>query len=84
MPPQKPAKAEKPPREKQAKRKANPKLIAAARELRDRWLEQVNDQPALMAPAGKYEVARSLAIEPPPLASHAVAGEGVGRMLPAA
>jgi hypothetical protein len=42
---------------KQAAR-TDPKLIAAARELRDRWLEKVNEMPAL--PVGKYEVTRAL------------------------
>ena len=42
------------------KRKADPKLIAAARELRDRWLEKVNEDPSLILPAGKYDVAREL------------------------
>ena len=42
------------------KRKADPKLIAAARELRDRWLEKVNEDPSLILPAGKYDVARQL------------------------
>ncbi|HEV2294899.1 MAG TPA: hypothetical protein VGR35_13685 [Tepidisphaeraceae bacterium] len=36
-------------------------LIAAARELRDRYLERVNEQPdALIAPAGRYDVSRGL------------------------
>ncbi len=42
------------------KRKADPKLIAAARELRDRWLEKVDENPSLILPAGKYDVARAL------------------------
>ena len=48
--------AAKPKREKKPKAKMNPKLIAAARELRDRWLERVNEIP--MIGDGKYEVAR--------------------------
>ena len=34
-----------------------PDLTAAARELRDRWLEQVNSGPMAL-PAGKYDVSR--------------------------
>ncbi len=49
---------EKPKREKKAKPKNDPRLVAAARELRDRWLEQVNTTPLL--PSGKYEVARTI------------------------
>jgi hypothetical protein len=38
--------------------KIHPKFISAARELRDRWLEKVNEMPAL--PGGKYDVSRAL------------------------
>ena len=56
--------AAKPKAEKKPKQKHDPKLIAAARELRDRYLEHVNqDQSALPAPGGKYEVVKHL---PPP------------------
>ena len=41
--------------------KIDPKLVAAARELRDRWLEKVNEEPALLTSVGKYDVARALA-----------------------
>jgi len=54
-------KAPKAPKEKpvRVKRKADPRLASAARELRDRWLEQVNaSAPAL--PSGKYDVSRAL------------------------
>jgi hypothetical protein len=55
---------EKPKRQKQPKPKADPKLIAAARELRDRWLERVNDDPSLIGSGigsnGKYDIARAL------------------------
>ena len=57
---QKPARAKK---EKvaKAKRAADPRLAAAARELRDRWLEQVNAGRGEVAlPAGKYEVSRAI------------------------
>ncbi len=54
----------KPPREKKPKVKNDPKLIAAARELRDRYLEQFNSasfaQGRGALPAGKYDLARSL------------------------
>jgi len=40
--------------------KNDPKHVAAARELRDRWLEQVNAGQVLEAGQGKYEVSRAL------------------------
>jgi hypothetical protein len=42
--------------------KADPKLVAAARELRDRWLERVNEGRGGggLLPSGKYDVARAL------------------------
>ena len=43
------------------KRKADPRLVAAARELRDRWLERVHEGGLLPATAGKYDVSRSVA-----------------------
>jgi hypothetical protein len=51
--------------EKKAKTamKNDPRLIAAARELRDRWMEQVAAQPGLILPApgsAKYEVSRAM------------------------
>jgi hypothetical protein len=57
---------EKPKREKKPKRKNDPKLVAAARELRDRWLEHANADPSMLLPTGKYDVARALvsAVEP--------------------
>lgn len=45
---------------KKAKRpaiKIDPRHVAAARELRDRWLEKVNENPSLLS-QGKYDVAR--------------------------
>lgn len=51
---------QKPTREKKPKVKADPKLIAAARELRDRWLEHVNAGEMLLEGAGKYDVSRAL------------------------
>jgi len=47
------------------RQKNDPKLVAAARELRDRYLEQINTTPLLSQ--GKYDVARALsAVEAPP------------------
>jgi hypothetical protein len=37
-----------------------PRLVAAARELRDRWLEQVNADPSSLLAQGKYDVRRGL------------------------
>jgi hypothetical protein len=48
-------------REPRAKTKCDPRLIAAARELRDRWLEKVNAGVLLPAEAGKYELTRRIA-----------------------
>jgi hypothetical protein len=56
------AKREKPAGPKPAT-KNDPKLVSAARELRDRYLEHVNSNDGLPAPRGKYEVSRQL---PPP------------------
>ncbi len=53
----------KPKREKRVKTKNDPKHVAAARELRDRWLEKVNDDPSLLTASGKYDVSRQL--QPP-------------------
>jgi hypothetical protein len=56
----------KPPRrraEKAPKPKYDPKYLAAARELRDRCLEHVNDNGALPPPRGKYDVSRALHVE---------------------
>ena len=41
---------------------ADPTLAAAARELRDRWLEQINATPT--ESRGKYAVGRLIASEP--------------------
>ena len=57
-----PALVEKPKPQKKPKVKADPKLVSAARELRDRYLEQVNITALL--PVGKYDVRRAL--EAPP------------------
>jgi hypothetical protein len=57
-PPAKPAES-KPAKPQRPKEKLDPQLVAKARELRDRYLEQVNDR-LLLAPGGKYDVARAL------------------------
>ena len=63
---------------KRVKAKADPKMVAAARELRDRWLDAVNSGQASVAlPAGKYEVSRQIAV------GEAVDGQR-GRLLEAA
>ena len=64
----KPAKGakEKAPR---VKRACDPRLVAAARELRDRWLERVNDTPLLSR--AKYDVARLVDASGAQLPSHA-------------
>jgi hypothetical protein len=40
--------------------KNDPKLVAAARELRDRWLEKVNQEGYQLEGRGKYEVSRAI------------------------
>jgi hypothetical protein len=54
-------------------RPGDPRLVTAARELRDRWMERVNDDPLLLASAGssgagagaKYDVTRVIAARSP-------------------
>ncbi len=46
------------PKVKRKKAKIDPKYIAAARELRDRYLEQVNEKGFRLESTGKYEVVR--------------------------
>ena len=50
----------KPPREKKQKRKNDPRLVAMARELKDRWLEEVNAGRYLPSSRARYDVGRSL------------------------
>ncbi|MGB7161483.1 MAG: hypothetical protein WBD40_25715 [Tepidisphaeraceae bacterium] len=57
--PQRSAAKQKPAREKKPKAKNDPKLVSAARELRDRYLEHVNDR-MVIAADGKYDVSRAL------------------------
>jgi hypothetical protein len=56
----KPVKAK---RDKPPKAKIDPTYLAAARELRDRWMERVNDDALLLpAPRGTYDVSRALPV----------------------
>ena len=50
--------AEKPTKCKRKKVKNDPKFVAAARELRDRWMEQVNGGKIEMIGNGKYELGK--------------------------
>ena len=45
---------------KKPKAKNDPRLVAAARELRDRWLERVNADPTALPSEGKYDVSRAV------------------------
>jgi hypothetical protein len=56
---------EKPKRQKATRAKTDPMLVAAARELRDRWLEQMNAGEFVLAD-GRYDVARIEAQSPAP------------------
>jgi len=51
---------EKPEKEPKAKVKLDPRMKEAARELKDRWLEQVNSGMYLPMANGKYEVSRGI------------------------
>ncbi len=46
------------PKAERVKRVCDPRLVSAARELRDRWLEQVNGTPLIRQ--GKYEISRQI------------------------
>jgi hypothetical protein len=48
-------------KEPRKKTRNDPRLVAAARELRDRWLEEVNAGAAMLLGNGKYDVCRELA-----------------------
>jgi hypothetical protein len=54
-----PPKVEKP--KPQPKRTNDPRMVAAARELRDRWLEEVEANPLVLTANGKYDVCRQIA-----------------------
>jgi hypothetical protein len=47
-------------KEKKPKQKNDPRLVAAARELKDRWLEEINSGRYLPLATGKYEVSRQI------------------------
>ena len=47
--------------ERKPKLKNDPMLVAKARELRDKWLEHVQANPAALLATGKYDVSRALA-----------------------
>jgi hypothetical protein len=55
---------EKPKCEMHPRQKNDPKYVAAVRELRDRYLEQVNADRLLPAAHGKYDVNRQLEAAP--------------------
>ncbi|MBA3273103.1 MAG: GNAT family N-acetyltransferase [Chthoniobacterales bacterium] len=59
---QKSVEAQPKPRAKRTKAKNDPKLVSAARELRDRYLEHLTAHPDELLPQGKYEVARPRAL----------------------
>jgi hypothetical protein len=59
LPEDKPAKQPKPKAEK-IKRTCDPRLVSAARELRDRYLEHVNSEAHALRAIGKYAVSRTL------------------------
>jgi hypothetical protein len=74
------APAEKPKRVPKPKVKNDPKFIAAARELRDRWLERVNADPSGLLSQGKYDVSKQLAA---PQAQVVVAPPGLPALIAA-
>jgi len=51
-------------REPRVKQKNDPRLVAAARELRDRWLDEVNAGRILSRPIAKYDVSRQIQEQP--------------------
>jgi len=48
------------PRRKVPAERIDAKYLAAARELRDRYMERINSDPLALLPQGKYDVARAL------------------------
>jgi hypothetical protein len=53
-----PEKPVKPKRERAPKDQVHPSFLLKARELRDRWMEQMNSGVALIESSGKYDVVR--------------------------
>jgi hypothetical protein len=43
-------------------KKADPRMIAAARELRDRWLERVNAEPSVLTAQARYDIGKTTQI----------------------
>jgi hypothetical protein len=56
-----PAAAPKPKKAPRPRVKNDPRLVAAAREFRDRWLEHVNADASALPSEGKYDVSRRIA-----------------------
>ena len=52
-------------RKRKEKIRNDPKFVSAARELRDRWLERVNEDPAMLESNGKYDINRMIAADEP-------------------
>jgi len=75
----------KPKRQKRPKQKNDPKYVAAARELRDRYLEQMNAG-LLLPPAaqGKYDVSRQIGFTADPRNAETTEPSEVFRLLDAA
>ena len=71
--------AEKPKREPRKPQKHEAAALAFCRELRDRWVERLAEQPWLIEAAGKYEVAKL-----PAVAAERLRLTGPLRQLPAA
>ena len=73
-------KAEKPPRKRpREKFKHDPKMVAAARELRDRYIEEINAGRMLPPSAsGKYDVSRQLEAAPSAMKVAPVPGAAPG------
>ena len=47
-------------RPRKQRQKNDPRLVSAARELRDRWLEEVNSGALQLQGRGKYEIGRAI------------------------
>jgi hypothetical protein len=54
------------PKQRRTKVKSDPRLVSAARELRDRWLERVNSGQCLPQAEGKYELSRPTIVQDMP------------------
>jgi hypothetical protein len=66
---------------RQAAKKNEPRLVAAAREMNARWMEYVNSGAAQLEPRGKYDVTRALPPVAPPI--DAIGGHEAIPALPA-